>query len=233
MQPPRLLNDFAAIFAPQQQLAIEQKLRIYHDSTSTQIYVVTLANTDGYSLAQLSPLLFEQWGIGQKDKNNGLLILVKPKRGAEHGDVFIGTGYGMEGVLPDAICKRIIELEMLPHFRTNDYFSGINAAVDAIISAAAGEYRAVPKANNGAPSRVIPLLVLALLIAIFIAGRKGNGKGNGGSKRNNSGLFFLPFLWGSGRRSSGGFGSGGFGGMGGFGGGGGGRSGGGGAGGRW
>jgi uncharacterized protein len=232
MQPPRLVNDFTGALTTQEQLLLERKLRSYHDSTSTQIYVITIANADGYTLAQLSPAFFREWGIGQKEKNNGVLILVKPKQGREYGDVFIGTGYGMEGVLPDAYCKRIIEQVMIPHFRREDYYTGIDNAVNAIIAYASGEYKAAEQREGSMPGSLIPLAILAVLIIIFITGRKGGGDdkdGKGKGKGVGDAIFFLPFLLGGGGRggSSGGFGGGGFGG------GGGGLSGGGGAGGRW
>jgi uncharacterized protein len=232
MQPPRLVNDFTGTLAAHEQAALERKLRDYHDSTSTQIYVIAIDNTDGYALAQLSPVFFEEWGIGQKGKNNGVLILLKPKRGEEHGDVFIGTGYGMEGALPDVYCKRIVEQVMIPHFRQGDYYSGIDNAVNAIIAYASGEYRADKTGEGSMPGGLIPLAIFVVLMLIFLSGRKGgggnNGKGNGKGGGVGDAIFFLPFLLGGrgrGGSSSGGFGS--------FGGGGGGMSGGGGAGGRW
>jgi uncharacterized protein len=240
MQPPRLVNDFTGTLAPQEQQLLERKLRDYHDSTSTQIYVITIANTDGYTLAQLSPEFFKEWGIGQKDKNNGVLILVKPKQGREHGDVFIGTGYGMEGVLPDVYCKRIIEQVMIPHFRREDYYLGIDNAVSAIIAYASGEHKADKQGDGNMLGSLIPLAIFVVLIIIFLTGHRGGGdKGDGKGKGKGLGdaIFFLPFLLGGGgskRGSSGGFGDFGGGGFGGgFGGGGGGLSGGGGAGGRW
>ncbi|MDR0687565.1 MAG: TPM domain-containing protein [Prevotellaceae bacterium] len=222
MQPPRMVNDFAGMLSPQQQRLLERKLQDYHDSTSTQVYVITLADAQGYTLAQLSPMFFKEWGIGQKDKNNGALILIKPKQENEYGDVFIGTGYGMEGALPDVYCKRIVEQVMIPHFRREDYYQGIDSAVSAIIDYASGEYKADKSEQGGSPGSLIPLAIFALLIIIFFTGRKGGGKGKG---VGNAIAFFLPFLLGGGRRgaSPGG----------GFGGGGGGMSGGGGAGGRW
>jgi len=234
MQPPRLVNDFSNLFTSHEQALLERKLRDYHDSTSTQIYVITIDNTDGYTLAQLSPEFFKQWGIGQKDKNNGMLILIKPKRVGEYGDVFIGTGYGMEGTLPDIYCKRIIEQIIIPHFRQNEFYAGVDKAASAIIAYASGEYKADRRAGEQ-PNSLIPLLIFAILIAIFILGRKHGGGGDDKGKHDgSSGMFFLPFIFGGGRGGSfggGSFGSGGFGG--GFGGGGGGFSGGGGAGGRW
>ncbi|MGL4363813.1 MAG: TPM domain-containing protein [Bacteroidales bacterium] len=227
MFPHRLVNDFSAILSLQEQQLLEQKLRAYHDSTSTQIYVITISDTHGYTLAQLSPEFFKQWGIGQKDKNNGILLLIKPKVGREFGDVFLGTGYGMEGVLPDAYCKRIIEEVMLPNFRENRYFKGINNSVDEVIAYASGEYKSSPM-NINQPNPLILLVTFLVLIIVLYIGYK-NGKGNHKDDDNDKpsgmgALFLLPFLFGG---RSGGFGSGGFSG------GGGGFSGGGGAGGRW
>ncbi|MDR2814024.1 MAG: TPM domain-containing protein [Prevotellaceae bacterium] len=231
VQPPRLVNDFAGTLTAHEQQSLERKLRNYHDSTSTQIYVITIADADGYTLAQLSPVFFKEWGIGQKEKNNGVLILIKPKQGREHGDVFIGTGYGMEGALPDAYCKRIIEQVMIPHFRREDYYSGVDNAVSAIIAYASGEHSAEKSAQGNMPGSLILFAIFVVLIIIFLSGRKGDN-GNGKGRGVSDAIFFLPFLLGGKGRggSSGGFGS--FGG-GGFGGGGGGMSGGGGAGGRW
>ena len=227
MQPPRLVNDFTNLFTSHEQALLERKLRSYHDSTSTQIYVITIDNTDGYTLAQLSPEFFRQWGIGQRDKNNGVLILIKPKRVGEYGDVFIGTGYGMEGALPDIYCKRIIEQIIIPRFRQNEFYAGVDEAVNAVIAYASGEYKANGQTGEQ-PSSLIPLLILLLLFVIFCFGRKRGGGNDQNKGSNNSGIFFLPFFFGGGSSYGG---SSGFGG--GFGGGGGGFSGGGGAGGRW
>ncbi len=231
MQPPRLVNDFTGLLSSHEQSLLERKLRDFQDATSTQIYIITIANTDGYTLAQLSPEFFKAWGIGQKDKNNGVLILIKPKTAEGHGDVFIGTGYGLEGALPDAYCKRIIEQFIIPHFRSNEFYTGIDKAVSAIMTYTAGEYKSNERPMQR-PSALIPILILIILVVVFYKGRKHGGGNDKNKNGRNCGIFFLPFFFGGGSGHGGSYKGGSFGG-GSFGGGGGGLSGGGGAGGRW
>jgi len=109
-----LVNDFAGVLTKSQKNTLEYKLRYFHDTTSNQIVVVTLNSLDGYDPASYAFALGEQWGIGQKDFNNGIVILVKPKySSSDKGQIFIATGYGLEPVIPDATGKRIVEKEMV------------------------------------------------------------------------------------------------------------------------
>jgi len=121
MTPPRLVNDFADILNPEEQNALEYKLRSYYDSTSTQIYVVSVNDLAGYDAGDYAFRLGEKWGVGQKGKDNGIVILIKPKIGNEKGRAYIATGYGMEEIIPDAVARRIVDNEMIPHFRNNRY----------------------------------------------------------------------------------------------------------------
>ena len=239
--PPRAVNDFAHLLEPFQAQALEQKLDAYNDSTSSAIVIITVPNLDGYDIAEVSLKYLRDWGIGAKGKNNGVVIMVSK---AEH-KARIETGYGMEGVLPDILAKQIIDERMIPFFKNNDYYGGFNNAVDAIIKAAAGEYKADPNADKkGSPFGSIILLVVIFLIIIFIfSGRGGGGGGGSYMSRKGSRSFLdgLPWflmgsmLGGGGGRGGdgggfggggGGFGGGGFGGFGGGSGGGGGASGG-------
>jgi len=122
MQPPRLVNDFAGLLNENQWTRLEGKLRNYHDTTSTQIYVVIVNDLLGYDKADFAFRLGEKWGVGQQGKNNGAIILLKPKVGNKRGEVFIATGYGLEDVIPDALANRIIDKEMIPEFKKNDYY---------------------------------------------------------------------------------------------------------------
>jgi len=193
----------------------------------------------GYDIAEVALKYLREWGIGVKGKNNGVLILVSK---AEH-KARIETGYGMEGVLPDILAKQIIDERMIPFFKNDDYYAGFNNAVDAIIQAAAGEYKAEPSQKKGKPSfGTILILVIFLVVIISIFSGRGGGGGSymsrKGSKNFMGGLpWFLlgSMLGGSGSgRGGGGFGGGGGGfGGGGFGGFGGGSGGGGGASGGW
>jgi uncharacterized protein len=239
--PPRLVNDFAGILMPHEVDALEQKLVAYNDSTSTQIAVVTLGDLHGYAIADYSQRLAEQWGIGQKGKNNGVLILIKPKTSvSSRGEVFIAPGYGLEGVIPDILCAQIIDNEMLPAFREGDYYSGLDKATSTLMSLASGEFPPdlYGKSKNGDMSGAGPFIFIIIVIIIILFLRS-----SGGSNHKNIGSKGLP-LWmiltmmNSGRNSHsgswGGFSGGGSrGGGGGFGGFGGGSFGGGGAGGSW
>ncbi|HQG07572.1 MAG TPA: TPM domain-containing protein [Dysgonamonadaceae bacterium] len=237
MNPPRLLNDFAGIFSDSQKATLEQKLRAYNDSTSTQIYVVTVNDLGGYPASDFAFKLGEEWGIGQKSKNNGAVILIKPKTAESRGDAFIATGYGLEAKINDAFAGRIVRDDMIPHFRENDYFSGVNAAIDKMISRLSGEFDADQPEEDGGLSFGILILIIVVavfFILIFLNGGSDQHIDNDGHHRGRGPIIFMPPFGGSGNRDGwgGGFGGGGFGG-GGFGGGGGGSFGGGGAGGSW
>jgi uncharacterized protein len=111
--PPRLVNDFADILNTSEENALERKLVNYNDTTSTQIAVVTIANLQGYDKAQFAVELAEQWEVGQKGKDNGLLILVKPKQKSSRGQAYIAVGYGFRGVCARCHSKNIVEYEMI------------------------------------------------------------------------------------------------------------------------
>jgi uncharacterized protein len=225
---------------PFQVQSLEQKLDAYNDSTSSAIVIITVPSLDGYDIAEVSLKYIRDWGVGVKGKNNGVIIMVSK---AEH-KARIETGYGMEGVLPDILAKQIIDQRMIPFFKNNDYYAGFDNAVDAIIQAAAGEYKADPNAGKkDSPFGSIILLIVIFLVIIFIfSGRGGGGGGGSYMSRKGSRSFMDALPWvlmgsmlgGGGRGGGGGFGGGGFGGGGGgFGGFGGGSGGGGGASGGW
>ncbi|RPH33637.1 MAG: TPM domain-containing protein [Bacteroidales bacterium] len=236
MDPPRLVNDFVGLLGQDEVSSLESKLRTYNDTTSTQIYIVIVNDLLGYDKSDYAFRLAEQWKIGQKDKNNGALILVKPKSGREKGEAFIAIGYGLEDVIPDITANHIVDLEMIPFFKQNQFYQGLDAATNTIINLAKGKFTAEQygkrKKSSGGGSAIIIIIIVIVLSLIFRGNSNNRGKTMGGSS--------LPFwlalgMLSSGSRSGGfgGFssGSGGFGG--GFGGGGGGSFGGGGAGGSW
>ncbi|MCL1943495.1 MAG: TPM domain-containing protein [Candidatus Azobacteroides sp.] len=224
MNPPRLVNDFTGLLSDSERQMLETELRAYHDSTSTQIYVVIVSSFNGYDKAQFGYEIGQKWGVGQKGKDNGVVLLVKPKNGNEKGEVFIATGYGTEGALPDAICRRIIEQDIIPYFRENQYFNGIQSGITQMIRRLSGEFQADEK-DQGPGIGFIILIIVIILIVTFVSSGGSNGQdiGRGGSRSSGRGFFDnVPSRGG---------GFGGFGG--GFGGGGGGSFGGGGAGGSW
>lgn len=233
--PPRLVVDLTGTLSPDQQKALESKLVAYDDSTSNQIAVVLIPTTGDYEISEVAYQLGRKWGVGNKENNNGVVLLVAKN----DRKVFIAPGYGLEGAIPDAIAKRIVENEIVPNFREQDFYRGIDYGVDAIIKAAAGEYKAPAGYRKKKGGKLVDLIVLAIflvlmVIFIFIKSRKGGGGSfmSGRGYRNWNGpntMWFPPTHIGGGDRGSG-FGGGGGGGFGGFGGG---SFGGGGAGGSW
>ena len=233
--PPRLVNDFAGLLSGAEVNALERKLVSFNDSTSTQIAIVIVKDLNGYAPADYAQRLGDKWGIGQKGRNNGILILVKPKSETK-GEVQIATGYGAEGPVPDLICSDIINNEILPAFRKGDYYSGLNNATGTLMSLIRGEFTASEYAQrvSKGSGKGIPLgfIIFFIFIIISIISRK-----SGGSNSKNISTGGLPFwllmgMLGSGRGSHNGSWGGGNSG-GGFGGFGGGSFGGGGAGGSW
>lgn len=240
--PPRLVNDFAGMLKSEEVNALERKLVAFNDSSSTQIAIVIVPKLDGYDKSDYAQRLAEKWGIGQKGLNNGVLILIKPKTADSNGEVFIAQGYGLEGAIPDITCEEIVDNEILPAFRINDYYGGLSNATNTLISLARGEFSAEQYGQSAKKSRgkkmpVGPIIFIIFIIIVLISGRSG------GSHNKNISTGGLPFwvlmgMMGSGRGSHGGSwggfsGGGGGSGGGGFGGFGGGSFGGGGAGGSW
>lgn len=237
--PPRLVNDLAGILNSGDMEILERRLVAFNDSTSTQVAVLIVPSLNGYDKADFTYRVAEKWGIGQKGKNNGVLIMVKPKTESEAGQAFIASGYGLEGILPDATCYQIVNNEMIPYFKNNDYYGGIDAAVNTIMSLVKGEFTAEQYGKGKQPNSLAFIIPFMIMIVVFFLIRMSRAHSYSIGKN----LPFWTAFWllgsmGRGRHSgswgdfssgSGGFGSGG-GGFGGFGGG---SFGGGGAGGSW
>jgi len=240
-EPPRLVNDFAGVLSAEQVASLENKLVNFYQKTSTQISIVTVKSIFGYDKADYAQKLSEKWGIGQKGKNNGILILVKPKLANERGEVFVAVGYGLEAVVPDAVARQtIVSAELIPAFKQNDYFTGLDKSTDILISLTSGEFTAdqyvksVKKKGKGGIGGFALIMIILVILFIFKRGG-GNSHGIGGSTRGLLGGMLLGSMLGGNHGGSWGGFSGGGGGSsgGGFGGFGGGSFGGGGAGGSW
>ena len=241
MSPPRLVNDYIGLLNENQFRHLESKLRAFNDSTSTQIVIVIVKSLNGLAKEDFADRLGEQWGVGQKGKDNGVVILVKPKYPNEKGEARISVAYGLEGVIPDALSIRIVNNEMIPAFKQGDYFTGLDRAVNTVMSLSSGEYTAeqYDKATKGSLIGIAIPIVIIILIVLFMRRNSGNHF-NTGSKGGPSiwtAMWLASMLgnrggsgsWGDFRSGGGSFGGGG-GGFGGFGGG---SFGGGGAGGSW
>lgn len=132
------VHDEAHVLSQPKVDELEAKLKAYEDSTSNQIALLIIPSLDGEILEDYALRVAERWKLGQKAKDNGALLLIAVN---DH-KMRIETGQGLEGVLTDAICNRIIRNELAPAFRKDDYDGGITAGVTAMITAIAGEYSA-------------------------------------------------------------------------------------------
>lgn len=238
--PPRLINDFTGTLSQSEVGILENKLVATNDSSGVQVAVVMLSTLEGYPIDDYAFKLAQQWGIGQKDKNNGVLLLIS----VNERKIYIATGYGLEGVMPDALCRRIVDDNIRPYFKQQRYFEGIDEGTTQIMNLARGDYKAsapVKKSRKQFPYAAVIIIAVIFISAFFSRIR---------SASRYSTLNSIPFwaAWGLLNASQGrhegnwrnfNTGSGGFGGFGGgsggggFGGFGGGSFGGGGAGGSW
>jgi len=242
--PQRLVNDFAEVLSPAFEAQLEQYLIGFNDTTSTQIAVVTVSDLCGEEASFFAFGLGEKWGVGDKNFDNGIVVLFKPKQQKSKGEVFIATGYGLEGVLPDATTKMIVENEMIPIFKIGEIERGLLQGIQTVVEITGGEYSAKnynSKGRGGKKGSLLPVLFIFIFILIMFWGTFSRAKGY--ANQNSTSLWVALMLMGSSSsRHSGSFGNfsggrGGFGGGssggGGFGGFGGGSFGGGGAGGSW
>ena len=225
--PPHLVNDMAGMLSPAEAQAIEQKLVAYSDSTSTQIAVVILPTIGGAEINQFATELFHSWGIGQKGKDNGVLLFIAK----DDHKLFIITGRGVEEFLPDAICKRIIDRTIQPAFKAGQFAVGINSGTDEMMARLSGQFQNEDQEDTTTvvPTRIkLKGIIIAIIILFVIASMFGGG--GGGQTYSGTGVskwwLLFALLNGGGGRGGGDWGGGG----GGFGGG---DSGGGGAGGSW
>lgn len=203
------VNDFAGLLSPSAKSQIEAYLRNFEASDSTQVVVVTVPNLQGEPVEMVALQFAESWKIGQKGKDNGVLLLI----GKEDRKIRIEVGRGLEGQLTDLLAGRIVDNEISPRFKKGDFNGGIAAGVNAIVLSVRGEYKGTGR-SGGQKKNVGAWWIFPLLF--FVLPLLGRMSGSGRSR--HSGGYWI---------GGGGFGGGGGSGFGGFSGGGGGFSGGG------
>jgi uncharacterized protein len=162
----RLVNDFTNTLSKQEVRELSALLEGYERESSIEVAVVIIPTLDGHDIAQYTFDLGEKWGIGKGDTDNGALMLVSRKE----RKIWIATGYGLEGTLPDALVSRIISNEILPRFKQDDYFGGLKAGSLAIIQATEGEYVGRPPSGEMPASQGIGIIVMVLLVFLMIWG---------------------------------------------------------------
>jgi len=226
--PAQYFNDYAKIINPATAQELNAKLEQFERDSSNQLVVAifTKMQSDS-SIDDYAQRIYQAWKIGQKAKNNGALLLVF----VQDHKMRIQTGYGLEGAMPDVICKRILDDAIAPLFKQNDFNGGMTAGVNAMMAAAKGEYKGTGRTHSeqqaGTTSGWTFLVILIVFILFaYLNRRSGAGYGSSGRFGGGGGWFIGGGGSGFGGGGGGGFGGGGFSG-------GGGSSGGGGASGSW
>ena len=212
--------DQADLLNPQQEAELTNKLAALEQRSTRQLVVVTIPSLDGYEIADYGYRLGRHWNIGQRTANNGALLIIA----VNDRKMRIEVGYGLEGVLTDALSDQIIREQIRPRFRDNDFPGGINAGVDAIIAQlqappeqAEARVAAAREAeeSGGDFGSVIPIIfwviVIGFVVVSMIAGRAGRGRMYRGRRGRRGPVVIWGPDWGggSGGGSGGGWGGGG------------------------
>ncbi len=163
------VNDLAGMLSPEAAQALEQRLADFERETGHQIAVLTVPSLEGDAIEDFGIRVAEAWKIGKKGFDNGAILLIAQK---EH-KLRIEVGYGLEGVLPDAIASRIIREVIVPRFRDNDFSGGIVAGVNAILQVTKGEplpesARTANRSRSFQAGSLVNVLMITAMLALFI-----------------------------------------------------------------
>ncbi len=220
--PPKLYNnlskDLPDFLSASEAAQLEKDLEDFAKSTSNQIVVVVVDDLAGYTPNEFATEIGDQWQVGQKKEDNGIVLLIKPTKRNGQRETYIATGRGLEGVIPDYTCHQIVENELLPNFKKENYYEGITAALSVLKSLSKGEFNSdqYAKENEKKDSLVKVILVIIIIIVIVIVMARGNKGGGGrGMTMGSRGIFFGSGFGGGGSWGGGSSGGGGFGGFGG------------------
>jgi len=167
LKPDCFVNDFAGILSPAQRQAMEQSVRDLQQKTGVQVAVVTLESLEGGQIDDFAAKLFRRWGIGQKDKNNGVLVLVALKDRKAR----IEVGYGLEPILPDALAGRVLDEELFPAFRQGRHAEGLERGVRRvaeIITRNEPAPKTLPRAASGTGSDWPEMIFVVLFLSLFV-----------------------------------------------------------------
>jgi len=220
-KPDRYFNDYAGVVSKSVALRFNEELAQFERETSDQVVVAIFPKMQSDSdIADYTQRVAQAWGVGQKERRNGVVLFVF----VQDRKMFIQVGYGLEGALPDITAFDITEYRIKPHFRNSDYEGGIATGIDAIFKAIRGEYKGsgktVAEKHRGGGASSIWSFIIFLIVLIIIS-RVLRRLGGWGYSSRDGGPVFFPVGGGSSSGDGGGGGFGGFSGGGGsFGGGG-------------
>ncbi|MEW6509496.1 MAG: TPM domain-containing protein [Bacteroidota bacterium] len=156
------VNDYAGILSAESTAHLNELLKAHEDSTSNQVVILTIPSLEGEDLESFSIRVVDQWKLGQKGKDNGVLLLVS----RDDRKVRIEVGRGLEGDLPDITCGLIIRREIIPRFKEGDYDAGVAGGVTAILAAIRGSYSASEEESGGEGDIVFSLLAGGIFIVV-------------------------------------------------------------------
>lgn len=181
--PAKYFNDYANVVRTDAANQLNQALESFEKESSSQIVVAVFPKMQSdSSIEDYTVRVARAWKAGQQDVNNGVVLFVF----IQDRKMYIQVGYGLEGKLPDALCKRIIEDEIKPHFKTGDYTAGLTAGVQSLIEAARGEYQgtgrtaAEGRRANGSPLFGVPLIVLLIIMVLVFSRASRRSRWGGG-----------------------------------------------------
>ncbi len=219
--PPRLVNNFSKEFpnfiSKSEENELEQKLQFFAQETSNQIVVVIVDDLGGDEPWNFATELGHKWKVGQKDKDNGIIVLIKPTGGQGQRKYHIAVGYGLEGAIPDLTSKRIQERELVPNLAKGEYYKALDQTTNVLMALAQGEYNYKDYAKSDKKNellRVVGAIFMIILFVVIFSKKGGGGKGGDGMWFT-TGAILGAMSGGRGGGFGGGGSSGGFGGFGG------------------
>jgi uncharacterized protein len=209
-KPDRYFNDYAGVVSKSAALRFNEELARFERETSDQVVVAIFPKMQSDSdIADYTQRVAQAWGVGQKERRNGVALFVF----VQERKMFIQVGYGLEGALPDITAFDITEYKIKPHFRDGDYEGGIAVGIDSIFKAIRGEYKGsgktVAEEHRGVGASSIWFFII-FLIALIVISRIMRRLGGWGYSSRGGGPIFFPTGGGGGGWSSGGGGGGGF-----------------------
>jgi uncharacterized protein len=191
--------DAANLLKPEERAALDAKLKAHEDKTTDQVVVATLRSLEGYEIEDYANRLFRHWQLGQKDKDNGALLLVAP----QERKVRIEVGYGLEGALTDALSKVIITTAIAPQFQKGNFAGGIDAGADAILSILTGdaeEWQRRAQVREDSTTAIDPVMAFVILLILFflISRMMGAGRRQGIRRGRHGPWIVTTGGWGGG-----------------------------------
>ncbi len=199
MSPPRLVNDFANVLSEKERDTLEEKLRLYNDSTSSEVTVVTISTINNDDVTRFAIDLGEKWGVGKQGRDNGVVVLVV----VDDRLAAVTTGYGMEGAITDASTYTIRDQYMNPNFRNGNFYQGLDEATTAIFKLASGEWTndTLKQKSNSSSSSPLPIIIIFFIVffgipilTTILGVRQYKKKHIGGGKQDLSWLAILALM---------------------------------------